>query len=129
MAKKELKQDVQSVFEKMAEAYRDCDEQKRRIMSTLKATKKRFEAEDIDEAAVLGKMESDNLKLLDNLIDKKIKLVQMHIKIVAPTIKSADNSAENVNPSQLLDQNMLDNLRKMAEREYRKEIKYDLDED
>ena len=125
MAKKELKESIQSVFDKMAEAYRDIDTQKTKILSSLKARKNAWNAEDIEDAIILAKAETDDYKLLDNLIDKKIKLIQIHSKLVTPSQKLEETVVAAT--QQILTDNVMKELRELAEEENQTEVKYSLD--
>lgn len=126
MAKKELKQNIQSVFEKMAEAYRDCDDQKSKVITALKNRRNSTTPEDIEDHVDLAKAENDNFKLLDNLIDKKIKLIQLHAKLVLPVIEA--KGEEIAATQQILSEEAMKSLRQMAEEEFRNDINYNLEE-
>lgn len=127
MAKQnEIKNDVQSVFEKMQEVYRDCREQKKKLMSTIRSNKMKFPAEDIDDAATMGKMENDQMKMLNDLIDKKIKLIQIHTKLVSYTTKS-DSGNKTTDEVVKLSDEELKALRDNMEAEWKREVKYDLE--
>lgn len=129
MAKKrEIDATEQNVFDKMQEAYRAIDEQKKKIVSTIRNRRKDFPPEDIDEAVNLAKADNDNFKLLDNLIEKQIKLIQIHTKFVAPKVKS-DSTNENGITEEMLSDDAIEQLKQMAKEEYLKEIHYDLTQD
>ena len=109
----------------MAEAYRDIDTQKTKILSSLKARKNAWNAEDIEDAIILAKAETDDYKLLDNLIDKKIKLIQIHSKLVTPSQKLEETVVAAT--QQILTDNVMKELRELAEEENQTEVKYSLD--
>jgi hypothetical protein len=128
MAKqRELQDNVENVFDKMQDAYRAISEQRRKLMSTIKTRRKEFPPTDSEEAVNLAKADNDNFKLLDNLIEKQIKLIQIHAKLVAPKVKS--ESGDNTASEAMLTDDALKQLREMAKEEYMKEIHYDLSQD
>lgn len=132
MAKKRnIEDNVQNVFEKMQEAYRDIDEQKRKLMATIRSRRQMFtdDEQDVEDAVNLAKADTDNFKLLDSLIEKKIKLIQIHTKLVAPsaTTKSEKDGASK--SKKVLDSDMIKELRAMAKESNKKEIEYNLNED
>lgn len=130
MAKKRnIEDNVQNVFEKMQEAYRDIDEQKRKLMATIRSRRQMFTdvEQDVEDTVNLAKADTDNFKLLDNLIEKKIKLIQIHTKLVAPTIKT--EKGEESKSNKMLDSNMIKELRAMAKENNKRDIEYNLNED
>lgn len=121
--KRNLHQEIDSIFESMQEVYRDCDEQKRKIMATMKVRKSTWEAEDAEEESKLGKLELDAYKLLNDLIDKKIKIIQLHSKIVntrSETSLDEDNDIIGLNDLEMRA------LAELAKSENINEISYDL---
>lgn len=130
MSKKKLQQNIDSVFDKMEEAFRECDFQKKKVLASLQARREAFPAGDIEDAVNLGKLENDNFKLLKDINDVRIKLITQMVKLVSPTIEMKDPREKlNDKPdAPILNTDLMDELRMMAEQEAKKEIKYNLED-
>jgi len=124
--KRNLDKDINSLFDTMHEVFRDCDEQKRKISATIKTRKNKYKNEenDIEDESKLGKLELDGLKLLNDVIDKKVKLVQIYSKLVATKQESSDddNSTGNIGLSDV----EMAALAELIKEEGDTEIKYNL---
>lgn len=121
--KRNIDNSVDSLFEAMQEVYRDCDEQKRKIMSAIKTRKAAYPADDVEDEAKMGKLELDGMKLLNDIIDKKIKVIVLHSKIVGVTpeeSKGVDTSKIGLSAAEIKA------LTIVATEEAAKNLKYDL---
>lgn len=79
---RKLTAQLDNLFESMQEVYRDCDEQKIKILASIKNRQVKFPAGDYQEEGILGKLEIDSIKLLNDVIDKKVKILALHARIV-----------------------------------------------
>lgn len=78
-----LKAELDSLFNAMHEAYRDCDEQKSKILATIRTKKLDIKPEDNEEKIMVANFELNGYKLINDVIDKKVKLLAIHGKLFA----------------------------------------------
>ena len=64
--------------------FRDCSEQKRRAVSELKERKKRFESEveDFEQMKTFADANNGTMRVINDLIGKKIELVKIHARLI-----------------------------------------------
>ena len=122
--KRNLNNDIDSLFETMQEVYRDCDEQKRKIMNSITTRKNKWEAEDVEDESKLGNLELNAMKLLNDVIDKKVKLIVIHAKLVGTKQDSSNSSDTGENAG--LTSAEIKALTEMARGTLVKETNYDL---
>lgn len=134
MAKKKNKIEAttQSIFDKMQEVYRDCQNQKRDIIQKMETRVAEHEAEDVEDAAKLGKIENDSMKLVNDLIDKKIKLLELHRKVAVQEMKNRKAAGLDADKIPIdgvaLTQKEMAALRTEMKEEINKKRKYKLDD-
>lgn len=117
MAKRNLKLEYDSLLDAMKEAYRDCDEQKKSLLESIKKASNELNPEDYTDELELVKVLNDSRKILNDVIEKKIKLIQIHTKIVTG-VKDKEINKEEVHKQPTLTQEEI----KMIREDWRKEI-------
>lgn len=128
MAKRNLKLDVDGLLDAMKEAYRDCDEQKKSILekySTISKDKNNAPTDFGDEME-MTRVFNDSRKLINEIIDKKIKLIQIHTKIVMTNKPERDG--EDINKMPTISHEEMKALREEILSDMQKESTYDLTE-
>lgn len=73
---------IDSLLVSIQDAFRDCSEQKKRVVSEYRARKRQFTAEGFDEMKVLSDANNANYKTINELISKKIELIKVQAKLV-----------------------------------------------
>lgn len=134
MAKRDLKLEYNSLFDAMQEAYRDCDEQKKAILSKIQEATSRKTASsessvhkpmDFQDDLEILRFVNDSRKLLNEVIDKKIKLITIHAKVITSSKPTEENKPE-VHNLPTLTQDDIINLRKTVLDEMQKDNTYTL---
>ena len=126
MAKRNLRLDIDGLLDAMKEAYRDCDEQKKSVLEGIKDVTKKAKPIDFNDEIELGRICNESRKILNDVIEKKIKLIQIHSKLV--TSKSKDPEEEAANRMQTLSQEDIMRLRDDLKAEIQANNTYDLTE-
>jgi sulfite reductase alpha subunit-like flavoprotein len=111
MAKRNLKLDIDSLFDAMKEVYRDCDEQKKAILEDLnnrtqnakvKAKNKPLNTpEDFQDEMELAKYINESRKVLNDVIEKKVKLISIHSKVVTSLNKPVKEKDDDKDTAEL----------------------------
>jgi hypothetical protein len=111
MAKRNLKLDIDSLFDAMKEVYRDCDEQKKAILEDLnnrtqnakvKAKNKPLNTpEDFQDEMELAKYINESRKVLNDVIEKKVKLIGIHSKVVTSLNKPVKEKDDDKDTAEL----------------------------
>ena len=111
MAKRNLKLDIDSLFDAMKEVYRDCDEQKKAILEDLnnrtqnakvKAKNKPLNTpEDFQDEMELAKYINESRKVLNDVIEKKVKLISIHSKVVTSLNKPVKERDDDKDTAEL----------------------------
>jgi sulfite reductase alpha subunit-like flavoprotein len=111
MAKRNLKLDIDSLFDAMKEVYRDCDEQKKAILEDLnnrtqnakvKAKNKPLNTpEDFQDEMELAKYINESRKVLNDVIEKKVKLISIHSKVVTSLNKPVKEKDDDKDTTEL----------------------------
>ena len=111
MAKRNLKLDIDSLFDAMKEVYRDCDEQKKAILEDLnnrtqnakvKAKNKPLNTpEDFQDEMELAKYINESRKVLNDVIEKKVKLISIHSKVVTSLNKPVKEKDDEKDTTEL----------------------------
>jgi hypothetical protein len=93
--KKEVKISTESFLGIAQEAYNELVEQRTTAIRQINENKKKVEIEDMHDLVNLNKANTDLLKLVDNVIDKKLSLV----KLMSTIVFKGDTSGEKVDGS------------------------------
>lgn len=111
MAKRNLKLDIDSLFDAMKEVYRDCDEQKKAILEDLnnrtqnakvKAKNKPLNTpEDFQDEMELAKYINESRKVLNDVIEKKVKLINIHSRVVTSLNKPVKEKEDEKDTTEL----------------------------
>lgn len=133
MAKVKATPEIDSIFTTMNEIYIECDENKKKIMDNWRNVKEKFpiENEDLDDESKLKNLQTveslfiDSMTLLDKLIDKKIKVLTIHQKMLQS--KNADAGDNTINAALTsADLNRIREEMKNANRKDVDDMSYDL---
>jgi hypothetical protein len=125
MAKRNLKLDLDGLLDVMKEAYRDCDEQKKGILENLSTASKRKTGDFADEMD-LARVINDTRKVLNDVIEKKIKLITIHTKLITATTKTNEEGKVESGKMITLSQEEIKNLRAELKKDIKDSISYDL---
>ena len=110
----------------MQEVFRDCDEQKTRIMASIKNRRDKYPSEDVQDESTMGRLELDSFKLLNDVIEKKIKLAVIHSKTVIAK-QNPVGKDEKFNPEHIkLSPQEIKGLQEIAAQESQRIMNYDL---
>jgi hypothetical protein len=111
MAKRNLKLDIDSLFDAMKEVYRDCDEQKKAILEDLnnrtqnakvKAKSKPVNTpEDFQDEMELARYVNESRKVLNDVIEKKVKLINIHSRVVTSLNKPVKEREDEKDTTEL----------------------------
>lgn len=126
MAKRNIKLDVDSLFDAMREAYRDCDEQKKAILEKISERTLKEKAEDFSDEIELARYFNESRKVLNDVIDKKIKLIQIHAKVIGANKITSENEQQEVHEMPTLSQDDIVKLRENILKEMEQDNTYDL---
>jgi hypothetical protein len=130
MAKRsKLKLEVDSLFDSMHEAYKDCESQKISLLTQLTAIEKlKTQATDLEDSLNIERVLNDSKKILNEVIDKRIKLLQIHSKVLVG-FQAAKEEAEDSDvkaETRKLSSEEIKNLRASVLEEAKKQNTYDL---
>lgn len=81
-----------SLQEFMQEIYNDCVNVMNTARKELNERKNRAEIDDVNDESLIGKVNNDTLKIIENTIDKKLALAKLQNQIVS------NNSTEDKTP-------------------------------
>ena len=126
MAKRNIKLDVDSLFDAMREAYRDCDEQKKAILEKISERTSKSIPEDFQDEMELAKYFNESRKVLNDVIDKKIKLIQIHAKVIGVNKINPESNTQEVHEMPTLSQDDILKLRENILKEMEQDNTYDL---
>ena len=126
MAKRNIKLDVDSLFDAMREAYRDCDEQKKAILEKISERTSKSKPEDFADEIELARYFNESRKVLNDVIDKKIKLIQIHAKVIGANKITSENEQLEVHEMPTLSQDDIVKLRENILKEMEQDNTYDL---
>jgi hypothetical protein len=93
--KKEVKISTDSFLGIAQEAYNELVEQRTTAIRQINENKKKVDIEDMHDLVNLNKANTDLLKLIDNVIDKKLSLV----KLMSTLVFKGDSGGEKVDGS------------------------------
>ena len=125
MAKRKLEDNSESLLEAMQEVFIDCDEQKKIITETMEKRSNLFAPTDIDELCNLGKLENDSMRLLNDILDKKTKLLQIQAKLITSKSQAVVDNDDTDDSKIGLSSLDINEIRLMADNR-KKENVYDL---
>ena len=81
--KTKINLDKGSLQEFMQEIYNDCVNVMNSARKELNERKNRAEIEDVNDESLIGKVNNDTLKIIENTIDKKLALAKLQNQIVS----------------------------------------------
>ena len=84
-----------SLQEFMQEIYNDCVNVMNTARKELTERKNRAEIDDINDESLIGKVNNDTLKIIENTIDKKLALAKLQNQIVSTNNSTKDNITTN----------------------------------
>jgi hypothetical protein len=113
-----------SLQEFMQEIYNDCVNVMNSARKELNERKNRAEIDDVNDESLIGKVNNDTLKIIENTIDKKLALAKLQNQIVS-TNNSANDSAPTNDSLSDVDKETLRDLFK--EKSETSNTEYDLD--
>lgn len=93
MGIRNISEEIQSVFDLMQEGFKDCDEIKKKQLATIKHLNKIVSTEDLDiedTEKIINSINSSHKNLL-SVVDKKIKLIEIHSKIIQKSLSNEVN--------------------------------------
>jgi hypothetical protein len=126
MAKRNIKLDVDSLFDAMREAYRDCDEQKKAILEKISERTTKAKPEDFQDELELARYFNESRKVLNDVIDKKIKLIQIHAKVIGTGKINSEKEGQEVQDMSTLSQDDIAKLRENILKDMEQTNTYDL---
>jgi len=84
-----------SLQEFMQEIYNDCVNVMNTARKELTERKNRVEIDDVNDESLIGKVNNDTLKIIENTIDKKLALAKLQSQIVSTNNSTKDNIPTN----------------------------------
>ena len=99
--KTKINLDKNSLQEFMQEIYNDCVNVMNSARKELNERKNRAEIDDVNDESLIGKVNNDTLKIIENTIDKKLALAKLQNQIVSTTNSTTDNVPTNDSLSDL----------------------------
>ena len=81
--KTKINLDKDSLQEFMQEIYNDCVNVMNTARKELNGRKTRAEIDDVNDESLIGKVNNDTLKIIENTIDKKLALAKLQNQIVS----------------------------------------------
>jgi len=126
MAKRNIKLDVDSLFDAMREAYRDCDEQKKAILEKISERTSKAKPDDFQDELELARYFNESRKVLNDVIDKKIKLIQIHAKVIGTSKINSEKEEQEVHDMPTLSQDDIAKLRENILKDMEQTNTYDL---
>ena len=81
--KTKINLDKGSLQEFMQEIYNDCVNVMNTARKELTERKNRAEIDDVNDESLIGKVNNDTLKIIENTIDKKLALAKLQNQIVS----------------------------------------------
>ena len=84
-----------SLQEFMQEIYNDCVNVMNTTRKELTERKNRAEIDDVNDESLIGKVNNDTLKIIENTIDKKLALAKLQTQIVAANNSGQDATLTN----------------------------------
>jgi len=126
MAKRNIKLDVDSLFDAMREAYRDCDEQKKAILEKISERTSKAKPEDFQDELELARYFNESRKVLNDVIDKNIKLIQIRAKVIGTSKINSDKEEQEVHEMPTLSQDDIAKLRENILKDMEQDNTYDL---
>jgi len=113
-----------SLQEFMQEIYNDCVNVMNSARKELNERKNRAEIDDVNDESLIGKVNNDTLKIIENTIDKKLALAKLQNQIVS----ASDSTKASVSPNDSLSDEDKETLRDLfKEKSDSSNTEYELD--
>ena len=113
-----------SLQEFMQEIYNDCVNVMNSARKELNERKNRAEIDDVNDESLIGKVNNDTLKIIENTIDKKLALAKLQNQIVS----ASDSTKASVSSNDSLSDEDKETLRDLfKEKSDSSNTEYELD--
>lgn len=112
MAKIKANNEIESIFSAINEVYLECDENKKKIVNNWNEVKKEYPIindnteQSLDTMTAVENVFVNSMNLLDKLIDKKIKIIQIHQRLLQNKAAADANTSSLSSRSALTDSDL-----------------------
>jgi len=113
-----------SLQEFMQEIYNDCVNVMNSARKELNERKNRAEIDDVNDESLIGKVNNDTLKIIENTIDKKLALAKLQNQIVSTNNSTTESAPTNDSLSDMDKETLRDLFKEKSETT---NTEYDLD--